>query len=75
VVDQASRCIDTIRFESKIFSLYDLNLYYIILSQQDDYRKGIELCKDVAGKTKDHCESSFRVMQCFIENNPNFEIP
>lgn len=42
---------------------------------KDDFRRGIEACKDVASSIKDHCESSFAVIKCYVENNPKFLIP
>lgn len=42
---------------------------------REDWTRGLDLCKDATGDTKDKCEASYLVLQCFQPNIPNFIFP
>ncbi|XP_055606329.1 general odorant-binding protein 72-like isoform X2 [Uranotaenia lowii] len=42
---------------------------------KNDYRKGLDICKDSAQGIKDHCESAYAYLICFYNNNPHFMFP
>lgn len=41
-------------------------------NMKDDYKNGLNACKDAIGGEKNPCDAAFKLIKCNAENNPSF---